>query len=397
MSGYDKYILKAVAVPLLIILCITMMLLLLDQFIRLLDFILEQNGQMYDIVKMLVYLLPEYLGTGLPFAVLGGCLLSIHGLSHSNELDAILASGVSPGRVLKPLIIMSVVIMAANFILQAYIQPYSEYAYKRIGYEVQNNSFRSSVKTESFINFVDGITLRFSQPDQNIGSSRGFIESCPATVECTVISSDSTRLLRSNDNRQLVLDMGKGRQFGPGIITSSFEVMDFNSQRLILPLPEIVPFRSRGQDEQEIPINEQLKILLNEDRDTFAGYQKNLVNFHWRILFNLPIFLLPYLAFAFSLTSKRRESAIGVVFAVLLLIVYIQSMQTAKSFSIEAGLSPFAMMYPIYAIFTGIVLFLYQKTCNLPGFLPSEILLNSLQPVMDFFLYIKMQLKGKRV
>ena len=65
MNLVDRYIIRAVATPLLAALGVAAMLLLLEKMLRLFDFVLAEQGPVDVVWRMLANLLPHYFGLAL--------------------------------------------------------------------------------------------------------------------------------------------------------------------------------------------------------------------------------------------------------------------------------------------------------------------------------------------
>ena len=98
----DGYLLRSIYTPLFATLIVAVMLLVLDQMLRLFDFLLDQNGPVRIVWEMLASVLPEYLVLALPIGFLLGVLLAMRNLSLSSELDAYYSAGLSLPRMSRP-------------------------------------------------------------------------------------------------------------------------------------------------------------------------------------------------------------------------------------------------------------------------------------------------------
>src|SRR4028118_5065 len=101
MPLIDRYIAKAIAIPLLGTLLLAAMLLVLDRMLRLFDFVINAGGPISVVWRMLANLLPEYFALGIPVGLLLGILLAFRRLAMSSELDALRGVGAGFGRLLR--------------------------------------------------------------------------------------------------------------------------------------------------------------------------------------------------------------------------------------------------------------------------------------------------------
>ena len=103
MTTIDYYILRKTIWPLSAAIGIVLVALLLERLVRLLDLVVNQGGPFFLLLKMLINLVPTYLGLALPAAFFVGVLMAAIRLSSDSELDAIQASGVGLFRLLIPI------------------------------------------------------------------------------------------------------------------------------------------------------------------------------------------------------------------------------------------------------------------------------------------------------
>ncbi|MEL6359565.1 MAG: LptF/LptG family permease, partial [Pseudomonadota bacterium] len=151
MGLIDRYILKTVATPLILSLCIAGMLLLLEQMLRLFDFVLAEQGPVDVVWRMLAHLLPHYMSLALPLGAFLGVLLAFRNLSLSSELDALNSSGASFGRLMRPVFGLIAILMVFDFILVGYIQPLAGYQYRQLKFDVTNGAFGIKIPQGEFV------------------------------------------------------------------------------------------------------------------------------------------------------------------------------------------------------------------------------------------------------
>src|SRR3954468_15008141 len=120
----DRYLAKLIFVPLLGTLCLAAMLLLMDRMLRLFDFVVSEGGPVTVVWRMLANLIPEYLGLAIPVGLTLGILLAFRKLALSSELDTLRAIGLGYGRLLLVPYLYALVLLACNFAIVGFLQPY---------------------------------------------------------------------------------------------------------------------------------------------------------------------------------------------------------------------------------------------------------------------------------
>ena len=109
-------------VALLIVSCVTAVLglllftfiLVLDQISQLMKILVSRGADLQTVVRAFLYLLPSIFSVTIPMAFLTGLLIALGRMSGDRESVALLACGVSPVRLLRPVLIMGVVIGLAD-------------------------------------------------------------------------------------------------------------------------------------------------------------------------------------------------------------------------------------------------------------------------------------------
>src|SRR6266849_4192028 len=159
MKTFDYYILRKTVGPLSAAIGIVLVALLLERLVRLLDLVVNQGGPFFLLLKMLVNLVPTYLGLALPAAFFVGVLMAAIRLSSDSELDAIQASGVGLFRLLIPIMGLAVVLMVCSVMIIGFMQPYTRYAYRALVYLVTNTAWDAALERGAFFTGFGGKTI----------------------------------------------------------------------------------------------------------------------------------------------------------------------------------------------------------------------------------------------
>lgn len=383
MNRLDRYVLQAVITPLLMMMGVAVLLLLLDQMLRLFQFVLEQNGSVGLVWRMLGTLLPEYVSLALPIGFFLGALFAMRGFSLSSEADAYLAAGMPLRRLLVPVLLLAFGLCLLNLLITGFIQPVTSYSYSRLRFEVRTSLLTAQVRDGAVIKLGEGITLRVGaavdgdRPWRNI-----FLERCEKSGDCTAVLANSGRLLESaNADGQLVLRLFEGRQISvratgpiPGYL--GFEVGDFS-------LDQVAPeaFRRRGGERNEVTLIEMVRQL----NGPLPATRRNELeaSFHWRLLHSLLILALPFLGMGMGMADKRSDRGFGFVFGIVMVIVYYRLLQAAESNVAVGVASPWTAMWPIFGAYFLISVTLFALCSEVVGFRPFGWLERGIDALRD--------------
>ena len=367
MSRFDKYVLKLIAIPLMVSLIVATALLLLDEILRLFDFVLNENGPLYVVWEMLVTQLPDYLSLGLPFGLFLGTLTAFRRLSLSAELDVIFGSGVSLWRLTVPVFGLAVVLMAVNFVFLGYLKPVGEYDLSRLRFEAQSGALGARIHVGEFVDLSDNITLRVGgiQPGTSALTDI-FIDRCTED-QCITIDANSGQFIGAAPDNKVILRLTNGQQIEPILADGTSRIVKFDSFDLPIDLPSFDAFRQRGQIGKETTFPELWRELHNRASITPERYNSLRGEWHWRILHILSLLIIPFGAIPLAVVDRRRDSGLGSVIGTVMLILYIELLK-AFEVRVAAGLfSPWLTMWPLFAVFAVAGFAMTYMTAERPG------------------------------
>ncbi|VAV96574.1 Lipopolysaccharide export system permease protein LptF [hydrothermal vent metagenome] len=366
MHLIDRYILRTVITPLLLALSIAGMLLLLEHMLRLFDFVLAEQGPVDVVWQMLANLVPHYLGLALPLGTFLGIMLAFRNLSLSSELDALSSSGASFGRLLRPIYVLVLFIMALDFLLVSYIQPYSRYEYSQIRFNVTSGALGIKVPAGEFVDISDQITIRLGAINKDTRDAENiFLERRGLDGGRTAITARYGAISTTPDIRTLLLKLKQGRQVIIDPLGEQIEALNFDSFDLEIDLPAIGVFRERGGDEREATFDEIVSFLRQETRASSPLYDEYRAGLHWRIIHPLSFLIMPILAIAMGVSGRRQRSSVKPIVGIAILIVYHETLEEWGMVVAGNGqLSPYISMWGVFAAFAIISVLLYRGSID---------------------------------
>src|SRR5580765_6989267 len=144
MRIFDRYVVREVALPLLLSLVLLTFLATIQPFLRQAYPIIAKGVPAWIVLKVVVLLLPSALSISIPMAVLLGLLIALGRLSGDREFVAMQACGVSIYQLMRPLAAIAVVSTAATAYVMIVARPdwnqeFREVVFKEVAQRVENN------------------------------------------------------------------------------------------------------------------------------------------------------------------------------------------------------------------------------------------------------------------
>ena len=266
----DRYILRLVLKPMIVVISVALMLLLLDNLLRLFDFTMTKGQPIWVVSTMLAALLPEYLGLAIPIGVLVGFALTIRRLAIEQELEAMFNAGLSHFRVLRTPILLAGLLMLATFVTIGFIQPKAEYTLQNLLYRVRTGQFGMSIKSGEFLHLTDSVTLRVHDVDKNRQLMRSvFLKVRQADKSSLAVTARSGRLYRGGDanNHTVILHLEDGVAIHKTPEAATPDVVQFTDYDYPIHLADPPSFRKRGDRNNELTLGELWSLGHNKSVD----------------------------------------------------------------------------------------------------------------------------------
>jgi LPS export ABC transporter permease LptF/LPS export ABC transporter permease LptG len=207
----DRYIWKELITPFFLGLFVFTFLLLIDRIFDLTDLIINKGVPVHLVLLLLVYIAPAILVLTIPIGFLLAILIAFGRLSADMEVVALKACGVSPLRLLRPVVIFGLGVAALTGYLMIDSVPKTNYAFKSLVFDIVRTQATVGLKERvfndtfgSFVIYVDEIA-----PDQ-IALRNVFVADERKPEEQRFITAREGRLLSDEVTRRVTLRLLDG-------------------------------------------------------------------------------------------------------------------------------------------------------------------------------------------
>jgi LPS export ABC transporter permease LptF/LPS export ABC transporter permease LptG len=207
----DRYVMKELVTPFLIGLFVFTFLLLIDKIFDLIDLIINKGVPVHLVLLLLAYILPAFLVLTIPIGFLLAILVAFGRLSGDMEIVALKASGVSPLRLLRPVLVFATASALVTAWLMMEAVPRSNYAFKSLIYDILRTQAAVGIKervfNDTFGNFV--IYVDEMASDQ-VALKHVFVSDERKPDELRVITAREGRLINDDASHRVTLRLLNG-------------------------------------------------------------------------------------------------------------------------------------------------------------------------------------------
>jgi lipopolysaccharide export system permease protein len=160
---FDKYILKSFLQPLFATFFVVLFVLVMQALWLAFDEIAGKGIDIFFILKFLGYLALILTPTALPIGILLSSIMALGNLSENYEFAAIKSAGISLKRVIRPLIILTILLSGLNFVFLNNVYPWATLKQKNLYLNMKKKKPALALVPGAFNTEIPGYNIKFDE------------------------------------------------------------------------------------------------------------------------------------------------------------------------------------------------------------------------------------------
>lgn len=267
---------------------------LLMQFLWMFLDDLVGKGLGFDVIgKLLFYTSITFVPMAMPLAMLLSSLMCFGNLGEYYELVAMKASGISVWRVMRPLLVFSILMSITAFIFSNNVLPVATLKSKTLLRDVRKQKMAFDIPEGVFYKGIDGYTIRVSKksPDGNTLYEVLLYDHTEHQGNTKVTTADSATIALSPSQKEIIFTLYDGYNYSEVIDDKQyrqkrpFEKMKFNKQYVSF---DITDFNLKQSDENDLKGHQsmlnisQLRVAIDslwiDNQERLSSYKQSFVN-----------------------------------------------------------------------------------------------------------------------
>ena len=359
--------------------------LLLERLLRLFNLLADQNVPAQFVGRMLLDLVPQYLGLALPAALFLGIYFVIARMSADNELEAMQNAGLSMVWISRPFFILGFLLMLVAYGLYGYVQPMARYAFREAFWAATESGWNATIPPGQIIHVSKNLIVTADGVDRGTGELHhvlAFQRKADGTEQVTTGITGTVALTDHGADVLLTLENGKRLDLKPngtiGTETSETSAME---RPFVMPLRA---FRERGVDEREMTTGE----LWSARYQAHPPEPLRRLNgeLYSRILRSLSMLVLPLMAVSIGISAKRAKRQYGITVGFLILILYDHAIQLTAALGTAGLIDPRAPLWAIFVAFTAFCFWMFYRASRHTSEGPLDPLFTRMEDATAFCL-----------
>ena len=381
----SRYLLALTARPFAATLLIVLPALLIERLLRLFDLIATDDAPAGSVGRMVVDLVPHYLGQALPAALFIGIHVVIARLSADSELEAMQNAGLSLAWICRPFMLLGVLGAIVGFGLYGYLEPLSRYGYHVAYQTATEGTWSGTIPPGQIIQVSKNLIVTADTSDPATGVvSHVFVYQREPNGDEKLTTGRSGTLQLSDDRSQVTLSLKDGLQMD---ISRDNRIESLSSESTTMRHPFLMSFaafRARGGDEQEMTMGELWRARNSPHPP--QPVRRLDGELHSRIIRSLSLVLLPLLAVSIGLAAKRARRQYGLVVGVIILVLFDHAVELAQAVGSAGLMDPRPPLWGCFLLFLTFCLWMFRRAVRNTSEGPFDRIFDWLGQATDWLL-----------
>jgi lipopolysaccharide export system permease protein len=288
MRKLNSFILRSYLGPLVMTFFIALFILLMQFLWTYIDDLVGKGLEWYVILKLLFFASTTFIPLALPLAILLSSLMMFGNLGEHYELVAMKAAGISLSRIMRPLIVVTLLISGIAFYFANNVLPKANLKFLSLLFDIREKKLAFNIKEGVFYNGIEGFVIRVGQKDKDGNTIRDVMvyDHTKHQGNISLTLAEYGKMELTPDKRFLIFRLYKGTNYEERTdlrhseITHPFQRTKFNEQ---FQKFDLAAFKLTRTDEKLFKSNyEMLNIaqLLASEDSIRKELNKQTIEFH---------------------------------------------------------------------------------------------------------------------
>jgi lipopolysaccharide export system permease protein len=341
--------------------------LLTGRILQLTELFVNKGVSLGYILRLLYFLLPQFLGLTIPMATLLSVLLAFNRLSSDNEITALKASGISLYQMIPPILVFSFTTYAVTTFLSLYSVPRANEASRALLYEIASTKANVGVRERVFNDDFEGLVLYVEEvKPKTLKWEKVFISDARNPAEVFTIFAREGDVLSDPQALAVTLRLTNGSIHKLGKDPHSYQKVDFNTYDLRLHLK--TGFQGKKTEEKhpaDMTLGELIRSIHSLQGKT-ADTKTQWVKVHEKFSIPFACLIFGVIGIPLGLQSRvaRRSKSRGFSWSIGILLIYYLLLNAGTSLAERGILLLEVGMWAPNLIFLTLGIHLLVKAAN---------------------------------
>jgi len=320
----DRYVLRESLPPFLLALVVFTFVLAIQPMLPEAQRLLAKNVPLPTVTFCLVLLLPQALGLTIPMAFLAAVLLALGRWSADHEAVALLACGVNPNRLLRPILVLATAAAALTAFVMIELIPDCNQKYREVTFQFFTQKTQTDIKARIYYEGLPGKVLYLLDKAPDGGWSQVLLADTSDPNRLTFDLAERGDLSLDPVRRTGAIVLTQANRYAPGDTPGTYSTSRVDSERFPVSSEEFFGTDGtlnlqRGYPEMHIgQLRELIRTGIAEGRNPW----KEQLYLQQKFAFPVACFVLALVALPIGLHTRKEGRLTGMVLGLIVVLVY---------------------------------------------------------------------------
>jgi lipopolysaccharide export system permease protein len=213
---FDKYVLKSFVQPFLATFLVVLFVLVMQALWLAFDEIAGKGIDVLFILKFIGYLALTVIPMALPIGILLSSIMALGNLSENYEFAAIKSAGVPLSRVMRPLIILTLVLSVCSFFFMNNVYPWATFKQKNMYLNIKKKQPALALVPGAFNTEIPGYSIKFAEKygeEENLLKKVQIADLSGKVGKVKVITAERGEISTEEGSKYMTLILEDGHYF----------------------------------------------------------------------------------------------------------------------------------------------------------------------------------------
>jgi lipopolysaccharide export system permease protein len=338
----SRYILKEIIQTWLVVTAVLLLILVTNQFAEVLGIAAANKLPKQAVMLVMGLTSLQYLTILIPIGFFLSIMLALGRLYRDSEMAAIMACGVGPFNLYRPIVLVALLLSAFVGWLALFVSPLAVLEVETLKAETKRRADLRMLDTGRFVSFGkyygDADTVLYAESITEEGVLRNVFVQRRMGKRIEVIIAERAWQSPSSEIDTQVLQFASGRRYEGVPGDPRFRIVQFAEHGIPFVRPSVNPV----EDEPE---TRTVTMLLG------SGDPIDIAELQWRASVPISLLVLTVLAVPLSRSSPRQGRYGGLVGGVLVYIIYVNLLGASKVWLAQGSVPAYLGIWWVHAVF----------------------------------------------
>ena len=332
MSTIDRYLIRQSIAPFFLALGVFTFVLAVEPMLNYAKDLLAKGVSLPTVGLLIACLLPQALAITIPMALVTGVLMALGRLSADREAVALLACGVSPMRLLRPILVIGLLVGGLDMYTLVRLTPDANQLWRDIAFRELTEQTAADIKPRVFFKQFPGKVLYVTDVRPDGQWSRVLLGGTSESGKLQLTLAESGRLIIDKDQQQVVLLLDPARQYAP--VGDGSAYASSQNQQVVVGIRADAVFGPRQTVATKNEMRpDQLREEIAKKRSIGEPVHQEIIQLQQMVSFPVACLVLAIVGLGLGLTAGRQGRLSGLTMGLGVIVVYYAFMAMAEAYT----------------------------------------------------------------